>query len=194
MDVFAAIEAGDADAVRVAVQQDPGNASARNQARLSAVLAAQYRHRPDIVDVLLSARPELDVFDAAAVGDVGRLTEILDAQPDAVNAYSPDGFFPLGYAAYFGHPEAVRLLLTREADVGTVARNPMQVQALHSAVAGRNAEAVRLLLEAGADPNAEQHGGWTPLMAAEEHGDQPVIELLIAHGADPASGKRSTTS
>ena len=49
-------------------------------------------------------------------------------------------------------------------------------------------------LEAGADSNATQHGGWAPLMAAEEHGDQAVIDLLVAHGAQPTSENRSTTS
>lgn len=194
MELFAAIEAGDGDAVRTVLERDPGCVSARNDTGITPVLAAQYRHRRDLVDLILAAAPELDVFDAAAVGEVDRLAELLESDPQAVNAYAADGFYPLGLAAYFGHPDAVQLLLARGADVGQVARNPMQVQALHAAVAGRNEEAVRLLLQAGADPNAVQHGGWTPLMAAEEHGDERIIELLLAHGADPASGKRSTTS
>jgi hypothetical protein len=31
-------------------------------------------------------------------------------------------------------------------------------------------------------------------MAAEQHGDQAVIELLTAHGAHAPSGNRSTTA
>jgi ankyrin repeat protein len=90
------------------------------------------------------------------------------------------------------------VLLEHGADVRSVARNPMQVQALHAAVAGRSGESVRLLLDAGADPNARQHGGWTPLMAARQHGDQPVIDMLLAAGADPSdhppSGNEASTS
>jgi ankyrin repeat protein len=170
MDIFAAIEAGDSDQVHAIVASDPPAAASRNEAGLSAVLAALYRHDLDSMRAILAANPQLDVFDAAAVGDASRLAELLDAEPALVNAYAADGHFPLGLAAYFGRPHAVRCLLERGADVGQVARNDMQVQALHSAVAGRNAEAVRVLLEAGADANAVQHG------------------------AQPGSGNRPTTS
>lgn len=194
MDLFAAIAVGDVDTVRARVGADPSVAGARDDDQLSAVLAAQYRHQHDIVALLLAARPPLDVFDAAAVGDVEWLAAILDADPARVNAYAPDGFFPLALAAHFKQPAAVRLLIDRGADVGQTATNAMQVQALHAAVAGRNYEATRMLLEAGADPDAVQHGGWTALMAAEEHGDSPTIELLLQFGATPASGNRASTS
>ncbi|MBV9773233.1 MAG: ankyrin repeat domain-containing protein, partial [Gemmatimonadetes bacterium] len=42
------------------------------------------------------------------------------------------------------------------------------------------------LLEAGADANARQHGGYTALHAAAMHGSGERVELLLAHGADPA--------
>ncbi|MGH9260252.1 MAG: ankyrin repeat domain-containing protein, partial [Acidimicrobiales bacterium] len=103
-----------------------------------------------------------------------------------LNAFSGDGFFPVGLAAFFGHPETVRLLLARGADVTVVARNPMRVQALHSAVASRNLETVRLLLEAGAPVNDKQQEGWTPLHAAVHNGNAEMVGLLVAHGADPA--------
>ncbi|HEX6596802.1 MAG TPA: ankyrin repeat domain-containing protein [Acidimicrobiales bacterium] len=186
-EIFDAILAGDVERVRAHLAENPSAASARNDDGLSAVLAAQYRRDDDAVEAILSAGPDLDVFDAAAVGDCGRLTTLLDAEPSLVNAFASDGFFPLGLAAYFGRSEAVRLLLERGADVSATARNPMRVQALHAAVAGRSREAVRMLLAAGADPNAEQHGGWTPLMASQQHGDDDISADLIAAGARPTS-------
>jgi ankyrin repeat protein len=60
-------------------------------------------------------------------------------------------------------------------------------------VAGRSAESVKLLLDAGADPNAQQESGFTPLMAAEQHDDREIIDLLLQAGAAP-SENRSTTS
>lgn len=196
MDAFAAIDAGDIDGLRALLAADPSAAARRNDTGLSAVLAAQYRHQPDAVRAILDAEPPLDVFDAAAVGATDRLAALLDADPSLVNAFAPDGHYPLGLACYFSQPDAVALLLERGADVTQVARNDMQVQALHAAVAGRNANTVRLLLEAGADPNAVQHGGWTPLAQAEHHGDPELISLLLAAGAQPAppSGNRPTTS
>ena len=44
-----------------------------------------------------------------------------------------------------------------------------------------------LLLEAGADPDAVQRGGWTPLHSAAHIGDARTVELLLARGADPAA-------
>jgi cytohesin len=44
---------------------------------------------------------------------------------------------------------------------------------------------VKLLLEAGADPNAAQDGGFTPLHSAANNDDRESAEALLAAGADP---------
>jgi ankyrin repeat protein len=99
---------------------------------------------------------------------------------------SADGFPPVALAAFFGHPNVVRLLLDRGADPNQQAQNAMQVRAIHAAVARRSAEIVRMLLDAGADPNARQQGGYTPMDAAVQNGDQEIIALLVKHGAKQA--------
>jgi ankyrin repeat protein len=153
----------------------------------SDLLAAVYRGDAAARDAILAARAPADVFEAAAVGDVERLEELLRIDHALVAAYAEDGFTPLHLAAFFGHPEAVRLLLDRGAPVNAVAANPSRVQPLHSAAAGRVTECVRLLVEAGADVDARQHGGWTPLHAVAQHGDEEAVDLLIAAGAEPAA-------
>ena len=51
--------------------------------------------------------------------------------------------------------------------------------------AGRgDVEAVRRLLRAGADVNAQDDEGWTALIAAAQKGLAPVVELLLEEGAD----------
>jgi ankyrin repeat protein len=47
-------------------------------------------------------------------------------------------------------------------------------------------ESVRALLEAGADPNVRQQGGYTPLHTAAHNDDAELARLLLDHGADPA--------
>lgn len=186
--IFESIYAGDVDAVRSAVADDPSQAAARDENGRSAVRAALYVHKQDVADVLLEAKPELDIFDAAAVGDVERLTELLDGDGDLIGAYSEDGYTPLHFAAFFDRGKALRLLLDRGADIAAVARNDMQVQPLHSAVAADSREIVAALLAAGADPNARQEGGITPLMAAEQkepEGD--MVRLLLDHGAEESA-------
>ena len=185
--IFDSIKAGDVEAVQSAVRNDPSAVASRDENGLSAVRAALYAHKQDVADALLEAKPELDVFDAAAAGDVDRLTELLDGDGELVRAWSEDGFTPLHLAAFFDRGKAVRLLLDRGADVGAVARNPMRVQPLHSAVAARSMEVVAALLVAGADPNARQEGDFTPLMAAEQHEDEDMVRLLMDHGGEESA-------
>jgi uncharacterized protein len=45
---------------------------------------------------------------------------------------------------------------------------------------------MRLLLEAGADPNARQQGGFVPLHEAAHTDDVDMARLLLDHGADPS--------
>jgi len=184
-EIFDVIREGDAARLGVLLAADPSLAGVRNERGHSPVLIAQYHHRQACVSLLLAAGPELDVFDAASVGATARVAELLDREPSLVNAYSSDGFYPLGLAAFFAHPETVRLLLARGADVAQGAKNPMRVQPLHAAAAGRSFEAVKLLVDAGAPVNGRQQEGWTPLQEAVRSGDLEMTRYLLAHGADP---------
>lgn len=185
MEIFEAIESGDVARVRELVAAEPAVASVRGADGVSVLLQARYRFQLEIVDALLAAAPDLDVFETAALGQTERLRELLDADSALAHAWSADGFTPLHLAAFFGHEQGARLLLERGADPQAVARNPLRVQPLHSAAAGSHAEIVGALLEAGADPNARQEGGFVPLHAAGQNGDAETARLLLAHGADP---------
>ena len=65
-------------------------------------------------------------------------------------------------------------------------RTRLKVQALHAAVAGRNLEIVTAVLDAGADPNAQQQAGFRPMHEAGTNANRKLAELLLAHGADPS--------
>lgn len=149
---------------------------------MSDLLRAVYRGDDAARDEILAARPPETVFEAAAVGAVDRLRDLLDDPA----AEADDGYPPLHLAAFFGHPDAVRFLLERGAPVKSVARNPMRVQPLHSAAAGGDAECVRLLVDAGADVDARQEGGFVPIHACARNGDMAAVERLLAAGADPS--------
>ena len=184
-EIFDVVRAGDVSRLQALLATNPGLANVRNDRGHSPVLIAQYHHRPDAVAALLAAGPDLDIFDAASVGRTERVAELLDHDPRLVNAYSSDGFYPLGLAAFFAHPDTVRLLVSRGADVAQVARNPMKVQPLHAAAAGRSFEAVKLLVDAGAPVNGKQEKGWAPLHEAVRQGNAELVRYLLAHGADP---------
>lgn len=152
----------------------------------SEILNALYRQQRDEAVRLAETAPSLTIWEAAALGRDAQLGRLLAADPPLVNAPASDGHYPLGLAAFFGHPSTVRLLLDRGAAVHAASQNAMKVQPLHAAVAGRSAEAVAALLDAGADPNARQQVGYTPLMGAASAGHTDLVDLLLARGADPA--------
>jgi len=185
-DIFDAVREGDLGRVRDLVEKDPGLAGSRDGEGLSVILHARYRDREDMIEVLLSAGPELDVLEASAIGDTDRVEQILAADPRSVHVWSVDGYSPLPLAAFFGHARTAQLLLDRGADVSAVSRNRMEVMPLHSAVAGRHRAVAEALLSAGAPVDARTHGGFTPLLEAAQNGDRPLVELLLSKGADPS--------
>ena len=155
---------------------------------MSALLLAKYYGRDDLVETLLGHAADIDVFEAAALGRLDRVHELVDADPELARAYAPDGFHPLGLAAFFRHPDVVRFLLERGADVDAVARNArIKTTALQAAAASGDNESARLLLEAGADVNTTQPGGFTALHAAAAEGNTELMELLLGHGADASA-------
>jgi ankyrin repeat protein len=159
---------------------------------MTELLEALYRGQNDRVDELLAQAPELNAFEAAALGKTDRLREQLDEDPSLANAFGDDGFQPLGLACFFGHVDSARLLAERGADPNTLARNPhIQTSALHAAAAGENKdpsvryELCKLLLEHGADPNLRQgQDDFRAIDAARQNGDKELEQLLVEHGAE----------
>jgi ankyrin repeat protein len=158
---------------------------------ISELMAAQYRGDLATVERLRAGGHELTIHEAAAVGDAARLGELLDRDAELVHAWSPDGGQPLHFAAFFGHADAVRLLVDRGAEVNVHARGFNGVAPINSAAANDPkpndvcTEIVSLLLERGADPHAAQGGGATALHTAAFTRNAELARLLLARGADP---------
>src|SRR5687768_3772121 len=93
----------------------------------SEILAALYRGETEAAARAAGARAALDLFEAAGLGRVERVAELLDADPAAAAAWSDDGFTALHLAAYLGEAEVVAVLLARGAAPDLASRNPMAV-------------------------------------------------------------------
>lgn len=185
--LFEAIERDDAGAVGRLLADAPELATARDELGVSALMRARYRSDDAVIAAIRDRIDRLDVFEAAAFGDVDGLAGIVEAEPSLTTSYSPDGFTPLHLAAFFGHPRAVEHLLERGAEVDAFGRGWMTGTALHSAVSRMRTEVVRLLLAGGANPNVRQSHGWTPLHGAAHNGDRASADALLDAGADPAA-------
>jgi uncharacterized protein len=173
--------------VAAAVEEDPSLVACRDAQGVSVFLWSIYSRQPLVRDFLLTHVPDLDIFEASALGDCGRLDPLLRQDAMLVHQTSADGWSPLHLAAAFGGPEATALLLSHGAHTHRFSRNPMHNQPLHACIAlSQNCETVRVLIAQGADVNIEQAGGYTPLHLAAAAGLEELTRILLQAGADPA--------
>ncbi len=150
---------------------------------MSDVMQALYSGRRDEAARLAAGRT-LAWHEAAAMGDLDQVRGLL-AEGARVDERAADGFTALHLAAFFGHEDVAGVLLKNGADANAVADNPSKVRPLHSAVAAAAEAIAAALLDAGAEADAAQHGGWTALMSAAKHGHAGLVRRLVAAGADP---------
>jgi ankyrin repeat protein len=170
------VKAGELGKVRALLSANFLLASQRLASGESPLMAALYRGHHDIVDAVIDAGAEIDVFAAAATGRMGDLGR--SATDATVNSYAYDGWTPLHLAAFFGNLDAARLLLDAGADVHAVSRNSLANTPLHAATAGKHGEVALLLIERGADGQAVDSGGYTPLQIATQNHLSDVVKKL----------------
>lgn len=122
---------------------------------------------------------------AVLTADSAAVRNLLERGAD-VNAANRDGYTALHFAVF--DEEKTALLLAKGANAKAATTNgvtPLLV------AAGRpgGAPIVKQLLEAGAEPNASNRGGLTPLDRAAQAGDLASLQALFAKGAKlaPAS-------
>ena len=183
-EMFDAIQAGDTARVTSLLTLDPASARARDEKGVSAIMQAVYHRRHAILDLLRRQTSELDIFEAAALGETNRLHLLLHDHPDLVCTYSADGFTPLHLASFFSQPAAVQELLNNGADPNAVATNGSKLAVINSAAASNNTELVKMLLREGANPDAQQQGGFTALHAAAQHNNTEMTQALLDAGAN----------
>jgi hypothetical protein len=138
------------------------------------------------------AEPALPLAIAAARNATDMVRTLLLQNHDP-NERESNGLTPLMWAARSGSIEAMTILLDRGADPGV--RDAINGwTALFHAIHKRQAGAVRLLLERGVDPNTAARRARPLAMAAADR-DPTILELLLAHGADPhARGSGGSTA
>ena len=172
--IFTAVAEEDVEEVRRQVECDRSLVGARDEVDLSLLHHACMRLRTDVIRLLVEMGAEVNAVAAESFG----------IQPIHCAARHSEG-----------NAEAIILLVHHGADVN--ARNAYRVTPLHMAVRDRSVEGVKILLENGADANAEDRGrGSTPLRRAVANTGRggaggkkseavEIIRLLLERGADP---------
>lgn len=164
---------------------NPALANAIGQNGLPLLMNALYQRKTAVVDAFVAAGSELDVFAAAALGDLARLQTLAGQWSGYLNLFARDGFTPLQLACYFNQETAALWLIEHGADVNAVAKNKMQIAPIHATATHGNLVILRALLEKGAAVNAAQEGGYTAVHQAAHLNNVPMAQLLLAFGANP---------
>lgn len=140
-------------------------------------------------------RMSRDVDGAFRAGDMAALVAALGAPADFPNCRMPHelgvGDDPLDYAIYWSPlPFIIELIEAGAATNGDADDGfPSLFAALSSDRVDR-LKVLELLLENGADAGQRGINDWTPLHYAVMQRDQPAVEILLDHGADPAAPTR----
>ena len=133
---------------------------------VSGVLTAVYMGRGEIRDFLIASGAVLELPEAAAVGNLARVRELIENNHAKADSFSPDGFAVVALAAFLGHLEIVQYLAAHGADVNAAATNGSGYNALTAAVTSGHLAVVQWLLEHGANANYRYSAGYSPLLTA----------------------------
>jgi ankyrin repeat protein len=181
---FDMIRGDDIYGLTAMLNDDAKLVNAVNENGVCALMVAIYYGRKEVTQLLLRSGAGMDAFIAAALGDTARLTKFVEADPGVLGRHTVDGWTPLHLAAFFGNKDAAQLLVDAGSPLHIRSTNALNNHPLHAAAAGRSREVVTLLVQAGADVNAVQAGGWTALHAAAQNGDAEMTKVLLKGGAN----------
>lgn len=121
-----------------------------------------------------------DITQAIRSNDLAHLRQLLHSH-EAANVANGLNATPLHYAALYGSPEAINVLLEAGADPNV--RNSSGATPL--VLAAFDFARTRLLVEHGAAVNAATNQGLTPLLVASAaHGNVATVRYLLDKGAD----------
>ncbi len=163
-DLIKAIRAHDADGVKVAINAGADVNKQDENGNLPLAGAAWW---PDITKILLDAKAK-------------------------VNLKSKSGMTPIMNAALLGETEIVKMYIDAKADLKET--NPAGQQVLYQAAFNSSqASTLKVLIEGGADVNAKDNMGQTPIFGLAAYGKSPGERVATIKGQVPFLEKAGLT-
>lgn len=168
IDVFSAVAIGDLDTLAKLLESDPKAANSYSMHGYPALHMAIKMNYPKAVAMLLDANCNIEITNKR-------------------ESSGWHGETPLFCAAFWGHDEIVETLIKAGANVNATARK--QVSPLHEAVRMGNVGVAKLLLKNGANTQAKDHEGKTPLEWAGNPSRAQEFERLFSEIKGSQTGK-----
>lgn len=189
--IHEACRRGDVDAVRTLIAADPAAVDADDEHGWRPIFHAGLWRQEPVVRLLIEAGADLAAHDGYVLHYAGEVpgnkaVVSLLVQYGALDAHvrpTDDLSRQFLAAVFLADAMRVRALLGRHPHLAT-APDGRGDQPIHHAARNGDTQIVRLLIEHGADVNAQNTRGHTVLYCAGGHGHLDTLQLLLDAGAD----------
>ena len=121
-------------------------------------------------------------FDAIRKGDLKKIKELLNKQPNLMQIVDERGSTPLLLATYYGHLEVAKFILENGAEVD--AKDSSGNTALMGVCFKGYKEIAEVLVRSGANVNHVNSMGATSLIYAATFNQVGIAKILLENGAD----------
>lgn len=125
------------------------------------------------------------VLDAIHFGYTETFEALLEGGARLSDVTTDEGYTALHLAAYEGHLGLLRLLLNKDLSLDINTPSLDGTTPLIIATGAGRVDAVRMLLDHGANASTSDCAGWTPLHWAVNRNRPRIVRMLLEHGADP---------
>jgi len=159
---------------------------------------------PELLKILIESNDKIDLnirnpsgetplFLPSIKNDIESVKVLVDAGAK-IDIEDYNGGTPMMYASEYGYVDVVKFLVEKGANVNKKTKFGETALTLNIGFVKRDKEIVKILLDAGADPNIVYVNSMTPLLYAASSNDNDIVELLVDAGADVNAKNRDGTN
>ncbi|KAJ6092112.1 hypothetical protein N7467_004081 [Penicillium canescens] len=182
-----AVSNGQVNAIETLVKLKPDLLEARDQNNWTPLHFAALHGGVNAIETLVKLKPDLleardqnnrtplDI--AVRNGQVNAIETLVKLKPDLLEARDQDNWTPLHIAAIHDQVNAIETLVKLKPDL-LEARDQLNRTPLYFAVMHGRVNAIETLAKLGANLEAQDNMGWTPLVWAEKYGNDIHIKIL----------------